>query len=73
MDNHFIIEPASNGRVRISLHLNIEDTAVTLATHASQAACSELTMRELEEDLILQAKQRLRLRLAQLRLPGELL
>jgi len=70
MDNHFIIEPAVSGQLRISLHLNIADTAVTMVTHASSQACSDLTMRELEEDLILQVKQRLRVRLQQLRQPA---
>lgn len=67
MDNHFIVEPAAAGRLRISLHLTIADTAITIATHTSNTVCSTMTMHDLQEDLLLQTMQRLRHRLEQLR------
>jgi hypothetical protein len=69
LDNHFIVEPADPGRLRISLHLTMGDTAVTIVT-AAAAEAADTSLRELQEDVLLQTQARLKRRLQELRAVG---
>lgn len=59
MDEHFMIEPADAGQLRMSLRINFGDTSIGIATFAAAEAAHTSVM-GLQADLVAQAIARLK-------------